>query len=169
VDADETQIIAETVDADETQIIAETKDGDPTPGIKPRGWSKPFTPSDAIAYRRVSLMPGSILGGRYEILKTLGEGGMGSENSHLNGERTSVYFSDARNVTALERFRYFTRTARNRACEQTTIFFVCAMRNRPARLACDIRTTGENYGSPRGGQETHQIRYQDIPFDHQRR
>jgi eukaryotic-like serine/threonine-protein kinase len=45
---------------------------------EPRGWSKPFTPSDAIAYRRVSLAPGSVLGGRYEILKTLGAGGMGS-------------------------------------------------------------------------------------------
>ena len=78
VDVDETQIIAGTVDADETQIIAEPNHGDRTPGITPRGWSKPFTPSDAAAYRSVSLVPGSILGGRYEILKTLGEGGMGS-------------------------------------------------------------------------------------------
>src|SRR5271157_2386948 len=73
VDADETQIIA-----DETQIDAESKNVHQTPGIKPRGWSKAFTPSDAVAYRSVSLVPGSILGGRYEILKTLGEGGMGS-------------------------------------------------------------------------------------------
>ena len=53
--------------------------GDRTHGTpEPRGWSKPFTPSDAVAYRKVSLETGSILGGRYEILKTLGEGGMGS-------------------------------------------------------------------------------------------
>src|ERR1039457_2767447 len=78
VDTDETQVIAGTVDADATQIIAEPNHGDRTPGITPRGWSKPFTPSDAAAYRSVSLVPGSILGGRYEILKTLGEGGMGS-------------------------------------------------------------------------------------------
>jgi serine/threonine protein kinase/Flp pilus assembly protein TadD len=74
---------ATPVDADATQMFVEenfTQGGDDltqaTP--EPRGWSKPFTPSDAIAYRKVSLSPGSVLGGRYEILKTLGEGGMGS-------------------------------------------------------------------------------------------
>jgi serine/threonine protein kinase/tetratricopeptide (TPR) repeat protein len=44
----------------------------------PPGWSKAFTPSDALAYSSIVLKPGSILGGRYEILQTLGEGGMGS-------------------------------------------------------------------------------------------
>jgi serine/threonine protein kinase/tetratricopeptide (TPR) repeat protein len=74
---------ATPVDADETQMLVEGDEdltqGDRTQATRqPQGWSKPFTPSDAVAYRKVSLAPGSILGGRYEILKTLGEGGMGS-------------------------------------------------------------------------------------------
>jgi tetratricopeptide (TPR) repeat protein len=43
-----------------------------------QGWSKAFTASDATAYEGAALKPGSVLGGRYEILKTLGEGGMGA-------------------------------------------------------------------------------------------
>ena len=42
------------------------------------GWSKAFTASDAIAYDSAGLKTGSVLGGRYEILQMLGEGGMGA-------------------------------------------------------------------------------------------
>jgi serine/threonine protein kinase/tetratricopeptide (TPR) repeat protein len=74
---------ATPADADETQLFVEQNPAEGSDDLtqatpEPRGWSKPFTPSDAMAYRRVSLVPGSVLGGRYEILKTLGEGGMGS-------------------------------------------------------------------------------------------
>ncbi len=71
VDADATQMFVEGDLADGKEDLTQA-----TP--EPRGWSKAFTPSDAMAYRRVLLKPGSVLGGRYEILKTLGEGGMGS-------------------------------------------------------------------------------------------
>jgi eukaryotic-like serine/threonine-protein kinase len=74
---------ATPVDADATQMFVEENFAEGSDDLtqatpEPRGWSKPFTPSDAMAYRKVSLVPGSVLGGRYEILKTLGEGGMGS-------------------------------------------------------------------------------------------
>ncbi|HXB67403.1 MAG TPA: protein kinase [Candidatus Acidoferrales bacterium] len=46
--------------------------------IDRQNWSKAMTTSDAIAYQSATLSVGSVLGGRYEILKTLGEGGMGA-------------------------------------------------------------------------------------------
>ena len=70
---------ATSTDADETQVSAESETEDLTQeDPKAGGGSQAFTTSGAVAYQRVSLVPGSVLGGRYKILKRLGEGGMGS-------------------------------------------------------------------------------------------
>lgn len=63
-----TQVAGQTDTTDQTQVS--------TGGGK--GWSKAYTASDAAAYETVPLQTDTILGGRYEILQTLGEGGMGA-------------------------------------------------------------------------------------------
>ena len=68
---------ATPVDPEATRKIDLPAD-DSTPVIDAQGWSRAVTTSQAAAYNDVVLAKGSILGGRYEILKTLGEGGMGA-------------------------------------------------------------------------------------------
>src|SRR5262249_12308099 len=54
---------------------------DKAPSTKkvPTGWSAPVQqPADMIAASLASLRPGSVLGNRYEILRELGQGGMGA-------------------------------------------------------------------------------------------
>lgn len=69
---------ATPVDLDHTEVVDRDVLNDRTPVIGSQSWLKPFTPSDAIAYESAVLRAGSVLGGRYEILQILGEGGMGS-------------------------------------------------------------------------------------------
>ncbi len=71
---------ATPIDLGETEFrpVEPELDNDRTEVSNNPGWSKAFTPSDAFAYASIVLQPGTILGGRYEILETLGEGGMGS-------------------------------------------------------------------------------------------
>ncbi len=69
---------ATPLDLDATAVV--TPDSEQTvlsTGVG-KGWSKAYTTSDDLAYRAVSIKTGAILGGRYEILEMLGEGGMGS-------------------------------------------------------------------------------------------
>ncbi|MBV8571338.1 MAG: protein kinase, partial [Acidobacteriaceae bacterium] len=73
IETDVTQVSSSPGDA-RTQFVDQTEYSDEAA----RGWSKAYTDSDARAYGTVSLTPGTLLGGRYEILQTLGEGGMGA-------------------------------------------------------------------------------------------
>jgi eukaryotic-like serine/threonine-protein kinase len=74
---------ATPVDPDRTGVPDRESAGgesedDRTPVVDAQGWSKAVTDSDVIAWKSATLQPGSVFGGRYQILKTLGEGGMGS-------------------------------------------------------------------------------------------
>lgn len=67
------------VDPEATGILPQSAaDDDRTQVSDPPAWSKAFTATDVAAYRQTALDVGSVLGKRYEILKTLGEGGMGA-------------------------------------------------------------------------------------------
>ncbi|MBV9403920.1 MAG: protein kinase, partial [Acidobacteriaceae bacterium] len=80
--ADETVAFSQGADAAFTQVadaaFTQLTDQTALSTGQGRDWSKAFTTSDAVAYQGVSLSTGTILGGRYEILQTLGEGGMGA-------------------------------------------------------------------------------------------
>jgi serine/threonine protein kinase/tetratricopeptide (TPR) repeat protein len=73
METDATQVSGMARD-DYTQVAEQTEF---SPGLG-QGWSKAYTRSDASAYANISLASGTLLGGRYQILQTLGEGGMGA-------------------------------------------------------------------------------------------
>lgn len=66
------------VDEGKTQVFATPANDDKTAVVDAQAWSKDFTTSGVAAYSGAELTVGSVLGKRYEILKTLGEGGMGA-------------------------------------------------------------------------------------------
>ena len=66
------------MDEGKTQVFATPANDDKTAVVDAQAWSKDFTTSDVAAYSGAELTVGSVLGKRYEILKTLGEGGMGA-------------------------------------------------------------------------------------------
>src|SRR5208283_5047931 len=69
---------ATPVDPGRTEIVPPPANADKTQVADAQIWSKALTTSDIAAYRNAVLSTGSVLGGRYEILKSLGEGGMGA-------------------------------------------------------------------------------------------
>ena len=69
---------ATPVDLDHTEIVDRGVTSDRTPVLDGQSWLKPVTASDAAAWENAVLRTGKLFGGRYEILQTLGEGGMGA-------------------------------------------------------------------------------------------
>src|SRR5271168_2599248 len=72
-DLDTTKDCAGSADDDRTRAL-----DDPTGEVDGQGWSRPYSDSDSQAYEKAILRTGSVLCERYEILKILGEGGMGA-------------------------------------------------------------------------------------------
>jgi hypothetical protein len=66
---------ATPVDLGATEVFTQLADQTELSTGREQGWSKPHSASDAIASDTISLRTGTILGGRYEILDGLGEGG----------------------------------------------------------------------------------------------